>query len=279
MFPYYKKYVWITVGGAVAVAVVSSTVWAFATGTVMASTVVGLITQVVLFFGTLFALQAYFSRKATAETDALVSLYDDKCDPQSFVRMSEELAHAIRAPYGDSGSWFGSLYGQALIDLGRHEDVRRIENGMRRSVEAERKPRGKAAVMVNFMPFALKVYDSPQALAFIDEALGYLESENDMMSLSRKSYAEAQREALIARIEGRTAVLLDTYDAVHASEISPMRARVEAAWEAAKICYSNDDLRDRERGYLRFIVDNGNRLALVGAARDRLRALDGAQDQ
>ena len=65
MLPFYRRYVIAVCASAVVVSIVVSTIWAFVTGRVMASTIEGLLISLAVFFATLAISGRIFNNKAT----------------------------------------------------------------------------------------------------------------------------------------------------------------------------------------------------------------------
>lgn len=272
MLVYFKKYVIYSCVIAALLPVIVSTVWPLAFGTLMMASIEGLLISLVLFFGGFTFSTRYFGRKAEAETMRLISLYNVDCDPAAFVEQGAELARAIRAPFGERGSWFLSFYAQALLDLARIDDARAIEAGMYESVSYEKKQMVQAAVVVNLVPLALKLLGAEATVPIIDQAFGLLGEASDADTLQRRAYLNNQRALAVARIEGNDEELCRIYEAMRTNEGQIMRIRVEYTWDEARVHYKRGN-RAGERLCLDFVARNGNKLALVKPAEERLAAM------
>ena len=91
MLPFYRKYAILICVIAAGAYIVVSTAWSLLTGTIMAATLQGLIASLVVFFGALGISGYVMNRKATEETERLFALYNDACDPESFVEQGADL--------------------------------------------------------------------------------------------------------------------------------------------------------------------------------------------
>lgn len=275
MLPFYRKYVIAVCASAVVVSIVVSTIWAFVTGRVMASTIEGLLISLALFFGTLAVAGRIFNNKATEETERLFALYNDRCDPEAFVNEAADLARTAREARGELSSWVMSYYAQALLDVGKPEAARAIEAEQVGSVDALKKTADQAAVVVNMVPLAMKLDEPPVVMALIDHGIELIGDAEDFASTERRTYLQGQREIMEARLAGDNERLVGLYERIRTSAAGPLRVRVERAWDEAQLHFRAGDV-ERERACLQFVADKGNKLALVKPARERLAALASA---
>lgn len=275
MLPFYRKYVIAVCASAVVVSIVVSTIWAFVTGRVMASTIEGLLISLALFFGTLAVAGRIFNNKATEETERLFALYNDRCDPEAFVNEAADLARTAREARGELSSWVMSYYAQALLDVGKPEGARAIEAEQVGSVDALKKTADQAAVVVNMVPLAMKLDEPPVVMALIDHGIELIGDAEDFASTERRTYLQGQREIMEARLAGDNERLVGLYERIRTSAAGPLRVRVERAWDEAQLHFRAGDV-ERERACLQFVADKGNKLALVKPARERLAALASA---
>ena len=272
MLPYFKKYTIICCAVAVVAAVVVSTIWPLATGQIMAASLPGLLLLIAVFFGALFISLRIMGTRADAETERLFSLYNDQCDPAAFVEQGADLAQACGQQATEMSSWYMSYYAQALLDEGDGARARDIMVHQLEGVDKLKADAQKAAVVVNMVPLSCKLDSGEESLGLIDRGLELLGGGQDMPSSQRRMYLKGQRDLVVARTEADSAHLLELCAAVRESDEQPMRLRVERAWDEARACYRTGDAA-RERECLRFVVDHGNKLALVKPARARLAAI------
>lgn len=273
MLPFYRRYVIAVCASAVVVSIVVSTIWAFVTGRVMASTIEGLLISLAVFFATLAISGRIFNNKATEETERLFALYNDRCDPEAFVNEAADLARAARETRGELSSWVMSYYAQALLDVGKPDAARAILSEQVQSVDALKKTSDQAAVVVNMVPLAMKLEEPPVVMALIDHGIELLADAADYASTERRTYLQGQREIMEARLAGDNERLVGLYERIRTSAAGPLRVRVERAWDEAQIHFRTGDAAC-ERTCLAFVVEKGNKLALVAPARARLAALD-----
>lgn len=273
MLPYFKKYTIICCAVAVIASVVVSTIWPLATGQIMAASLPGLLLLIAVFFGTLLISYRFFSARADAETERLFALYNDQCDPAAFVEQGSAVAQVAEQQATEMSSWYMSYYAQALLDLGEAGRARDI---MTRQLEGVEKVKGqaqKAAIVVNMVPLACKLDAGEDALRLIDQGLELIGEAQDMPSTQRRIYLQSQHELVSARAEADPTHLVGLCAAVRMSDEQPMRLRVERAWDEARVRYRSGDVA-RERECLQFIVQHGNKLALVKPAQTRLAEID-----
>lgn len=273
MFPYFKKYVIITCVIAVAIPVIVSTIYAGATGTIMASSLEGLIMLLALLFGGMFIAQSVFSRRADAETEAMLSHYNDDCDPEAFTRAAAGIVGNIQAPFNVMGSWFLTYYAQALLDEGNASQARAIEADMMNSAENAKNDSIRLGILMNAVPLVTKTQGPQAALDIVERALAIIPNiQQAPQSNDPAAFLNNQKTLLEATLSHDDATLRSLYGKVREDANLPMRIRVESAWKEAQACHGAGDAA-QERACLDFVVANGNKLALVAPARKQLAAL------
>lgn len=275
MLPFYRKYAILICVIAAGAYIVVSTAWSLLTGTIMAATLQGLIASFVVFFGALGISGYVMNRKATEETERLFALYNDACDPESFVEQGAEVARVAETTSGELASWYLSYYGQALLDTGRVDRARKIYNEQLERVDALKKDADRAAVIVNMVPLGCKLDDPEHVLSLIERSIALLPGD-DYASTQRRTFLEIQRDVVQARIAGDDEKLVSLYERMRSESANPLRVRVERTWDEAQACFRMGDV-PREIDCLSFVVANGNKLALVAPARARLATLGGSQ--
>lgn len=272
MLAFYRKYVIAVCAISVGVPVVVSTIWPLVTGQIMAASIPGLATLIVLLFGALVISSRFFGAKADAETERLFDLYNAQCDPRAFVDEAAQVAAYASARVGELSSWFLSYFGQALLDVGeasRAEDIAQAQlEGMQRCRTASE----QAAVAVNMVPLLAKLREPADVLPLVSQGLELLGSADDFASNQRRDYLRLQRDYLTARAEGDRETVVRMCQDVRANEDQPLRVRVERSWDEAQVHFAAGEA-SLERACLEFVVENGNKLALVGPARVRLAAI------
>lgn len=273
MFPYFKKYAIICCVIAVAVPVVVSTVYAAVTGSIMAASLGGLITLLVLLFGSMYIAQSFFARKADAETEAMLAKYNDDCDPRAFTQDAARIIDNIQPPYNVMASWFLTYYAQALLDEGNAQQARAIDENMLKSADAAKNDSIRLGILMNTVPLVTKTQGPQAALDIVNKALALLPNiQQAPQGNDPATFLNNQKTLLEATLTGDTATLRALYGKVRQDEDLPMRIRVESAWKEAQACHSASDTA-QEKTCLDFVVNNGNELALVAPARKQLAAL------
>ncbi len=272
MIAYFKKYSIFVCIIAVALPVVASTVWPLITGQMMAASIGGLILMFALFVLGLFIGYAVFEKKAEGIVDGYIAKYNEGCDPEALVEEGRWLAEAIHFPCNQIGSWFLGYYAQALLDLGRVDEAREIDKGLRESIHAARKPAMKAGILVNLLPLSEKLDDVHDALQLIVDGLEYCSEDGGRGVAQLREFLESQQKVLGARKSGDQKAIADMSEAIRASAAYPMRIRVEYAWDEAAAGFKLGDLA-QEKSCLEFVAAHGNKLALTEKARARLSKL------
>ncbi len=249
----FKRYVIAVCAIAIALPVAASTLWPLATGQVMAASLGGLILEFVLFFAGFLIAYQIFSRRADAVADGFVHLYNVDCNPEAFLMHGRALAEAIAFPCNGQCAWFMGYYAQACLDAGRGEEARTIEEGLRQSIAAQKRP-----------------LDEARNLA--EQGLSLISSDAGQDAAVQRQYLQSQIAVTKARQSGDLDALVKLDEKVVASAAYPWRLRVEYAWDAAS-AYFKLGRADEERRYLRFIEEHGGTLVLVHQAKKRLQAM------
>lgn len=273
MLPYFKKYViWCCVI-AVAVPVVTSTVYVVVTGEMIATTLPGLLFMLVLLFGSMMAAQSFFGRKADERTEAMLALYNEQCDPAAFAQQASDVVVNMREPYDVMASWFLTYYAQALLDEGKTDQAKAIEAAMLRSVDAAKNDFVRLGVMMNAVPLVTKTQGPRAALDLVERGLSLVPSlQQGPRTADPLTFLNDQKMLLEAAVAHDDAALRSLYARVHDDAGLPMRIRVESAWKEAQACHGLGDVLC-ERACLDFVAANGRDLALVAPARERLASL------
>lgn len=272
MLPYFKGYAIAVCAIAVALPLIASTVWPLVTGQIIASSLGGLALQFLLFFGGLLVGYRIFERRAESVVDGYLKPYNDGCNPKALLDRGHKLACAITFPCNAQAAWFMGYYGQACLDEGRTEDARTIEEGLRQSISAQKKPDQKCAIIVSLVPLAEKLSSASDALALIDEGLALISTSSSAEASAQRTYLESQRAIMGARMAGDHEKLMDLDERVASSGAYPMRLRVEYAWDAAASAFKMGSVGEESR-FLGFVADHGGTLALAEQARSRLAAM------
>lgn len=274
MVIYFKKYVIAICVIAVAVPVVVSTIYPMVTGQIMASTIGGLITLLLLFFISMLIAFNFFERKAEGITERYIDLYNDKCDPEAMVREAGSLAASITFPCNEEGAWFIGYYAQALLDMGKVEEAKQIDAGLRMSIQAAKKPLQKVRILVNLVQLNEKLDSLDASLELIEAGLKIVYGSTQPAAIQRRDFLLSQKKIIEARKSVDQKYIIGLDDAVKTNSFYPMRVRVEYAFDEAR-AYSKLGDSQQEKSNLEFVIKNGNKLALVQKAKDKL---DGIAD-
>lgn len=273
MFANRGRYIVIASGLAIVVTAVVQTIYTAITGMALSSTLPGLAVSMGLFIVVTLAVYAYYARKMGGNQDQLLMMYDEGCDPQTFVEGAKSYAEAIPMPYIEPSAWYMSYYAQALLDLGRVQEAQKIEQNMYDSVKLSSSVDVQAKIIVNLVPLALKLLGPADTLPIMNKGLELLATCKLSREVSdMEAYLQNQVVLATATAEGDDEKLVRFYASTRNNPQLPLRIRVEQAWEEAKIHYRSGDIA-RETECLEFVVRNGNKLALVKPANDRLIAI------
>ncbi|WP_251212270.1 hypothetical protein [Adlercreutzia murintestinalis] len=272
MLPYFKKYSIIACIIGVLPSVVVSTVYPMVTGSIMASTLGGLAVLLALFMVSMVLGFNIMERVAETRTNGLLALYNDACDPEALIAQGKEVAEAVSFPCRAAGAWYMAYYAQALLEEGKVDQARLIEQGLRQSIQAVKKPQQKAGILVNLIPLADKLDGTEEALALVGQGLALVSGDAGPVAVELRAFLESQEKIMRVRESGHAEDAARLDEAIRASDAYPMRIRVEAAWAEARAYYQLGDAA-AERRSLAFVVDHGNRLALVAKAQQRLASV------
>ena len=220
-----------------------------------------------------FCVKRIFEFAADGFAKNLLSVYEDRCDPQLFVEQARDVADSFTVPFGELGTWFLSSYGLALADLGRLHESAEILERMRKSAEAAVSKKQLAAVLINTEPLAQRLMDDGIAISMLEKAREEIGRVGDGTGDARLSYIEWKLGVLKSRKDGNAALLLSSLREIRERKSCSWRLRVQCADEEAALCSGlGDALRERE--CLEFVVEHGNRLPSVKRAQRRLAELE-----
>ncbi|RDB62290.1 hypothetical protein C1878_08165 [Gordonibacter sp. 28C] len=273
MLPYFKKYLFAAYALSVLIPVASLAAFSVVMGGNVVKTLPGLFSSLMLFVACLYAMPRIMGQMADRKADALVSLYNDACDPPAFLEQAEKPAGAVKTPYTEAGSWFLSFYALALADEDRAEEAARIGESMRLSAVQAQDPKVRAALLVNMEPVVLRLLGAQAALGAVEEAERLLAGAQDAESAQRRNFLAWERGVLEARLAGDDGALAEKLAHVRPQAAYPLRMRVLAAADEAAVHRRRGDVA-QERECLRFVAEHGNRLPAVAAAQERLAELD-----
>ena len=277
MFQFNRKYMFMATGAGLVVTAVVQTIYSMITHQAMSATLPGLVLSLGLFVVVTAFAAVHFSKRATEDADAFISLYDDLCDPQSFVDQGKLLASGMTVPYTASSSWFMSYYAQALLDVGVTQNAREIERAMYDSIAETSKTEEQAQIITNLVPLSLKVLGPEETLPIIETGIDLLNQGPQLKLAPVIAYLENQRIIVDARIFGKADKLLPFYASVRADSSVPLRVRVEHTWDEARLHYQLGNV-PTEKECLEYVTRFGNRLALVKAAKERLAVIHSSSE-
>lgn len=272
MIAYFKKYTIFVCIIAVALPIIASTIWPLVTGQLMGASVGGLVAMFALFVVGLLLGYGIFERKAEGVVDGYLAHYNDECDPDALIAEGAWLAEAITFPCNQMGSWYLGYYGQALLDAGKVDQAREIAEGLATSMHAAKNPAMRVGVLVNLLPLAEKLESPQDALGLLSQGLAWCDEASDLKVAHLREFLLSQKRVLDARASGDQRSIASISESIAASDLYPMRIRVEYAFDEAGAQYQLGNVAE-ERRCLQFVARNGNKLALVAKAKERLASL------
>ena len=208
------------------------------------------------------ATKALLSRSAIKR----VRLYEDECDPSSFVARSAEIERRARPPFDGWTAWYMSRLGLAYCDLGDRRKAQGILSGILDSASGGGSERRRAEIMLVSYELAAKLIGGGAASSLLDgashhygKAPGKNEGELRYIGFQRR----LQRLSEAGDAEGRSRLLRTVWK----NGRETMRARVEAAFgESEALRLSGAESLEA----LRFAAENGPFLKAGREARARL---------
>lgn len=278
MLQYFKKYRTISMVLGSVIPVLIMVIWLVITKD---SPVRSVMTAVVTFIGitilTTMAVQSIVGKKVEQETDRMLSLYNNECDPYAFVEAATEIASGMHAPFNDVTSWFLSFYALALLDCGRVDDAAEIGREMQESLQSAQNQGLKVILATNIEPLVLRLFGAEGALQLVESVLPDAESlaqsgnqKQQALFSSHQIFLESEHKTLQYMVDNDQYHLLEQFTAIFRNERYPMRLRAMNAKMAADLCNALGQ-RDAEIECLRFAADNGGRLPFVEEAAARLK--------
>lgn len=265
MVTYFKKYIAYIVLIAFAAPTLACLVYASITGQVMLEPLWGKIVAVVLLIVALVLAFMGFEKKTEAKSAGWIRLYNQQCEPEALINRGRDLAANISFPCNEEGAWFMGYYAQALLDVGEVAQARRIEQGLRLSIEQAKKPLQKVRILVNLIQIVEKTGTLEDSLELVDKGLQILGDEKGSAAEQRRNFLISQRKIVLARMSENQHTIIEVDEAVKRSEHYPRRVRVEYAFDEALSYDAVGDLR-RERENLIFVMENGNQMSIVKQA-------------
>ena len=272
MFTYFKGYTVGICAIAIALPVVTSTLWPMFTGQMMAASLGGTILMFALFIVGMFFGWLIFSRLADSKVQRMINAYNNDCDPDTLIREGSNIAIQVVYPCNQAASWFMGYYGQALLDSGNAQLAKNILGGLRLSIDAAKTPQEKVGILVNYLPLDEKMSGLQDALSVIDEGLGYCKEAKSSQVASFSDFLRSQKRIMQDLVSDDKQNAVDMCEKIRSDSSYPTRLRVEYAWIEASKLYGSGDKKE-EANCLDFIVKNGNKLALVEKAKARLSDL------
>ena len=202
----------------------------------------------------------------------IIRIYDDNCDPQTFLGVADGIARRLRMPYNELSVWFLAPYGMALVDVGRRDEALELADSLRQAAEQAPTPHERASMLVNMEPFIERLFGSPIALPLLERAQELMDADPFTNDAGRRNYVAWERSMLQAQAAGNYGRLVELLREVRVRESCSMRLRVTCALRESVAHRALGDT-SRERECLEFVVAHGSMLPAVSSARQRLAEL------
>ncbi|OUO91547.1 hypothetical protein B5F40_03705 [Gordonibacter sp. An230] len=211
--------------------------------------------------------KALLSRSAVGR----VKLYDEGCDPSSFIDRSAEVEQRARPPFDGWTAWYMSRLGLAYCDLGDLRKARSILSEILGSANGEGREGERAEIALVSYDLAAKLMGGDAASSLLDSASLHYERAPGEHG-SELKYIGFQRKLRRLSEEGDVAELSRLLRTVWKNDGETMRTRVEAAFrESETLRFSGRESLEA----LRFAAENGGSLLAARKARARLEEMAG----
>lgn len=219
-------------------------------------------------------------KAATAFAEKDVALFNDDCDPEAFIEAAQGFIPTMQKPYDRWSAWYLSPYALALIDAGRTPDAQQIVDNMHDSLGQTTDPATLTALYVNLYPPVKELYSRDLATWCLDQAEQSIanapepkKAEDAKKQAENRQYLSWARRLAAAEDANNDSYLLQLHQSVVANDVNPQRARVQSALAAAD-CAKHLGDAEEERRFLEYVIQHGNKLKAVQAAKEQLEELD-----
>lgn len=209
--------------------------------------------------------------KRSLKKDSLKMLeaYDELCDPESFIELSEHAATRIRVPFGEWGAWLLSYRSLAFNDLSDVEESRKALEYVLLSIESETHRVKKANMMLSAYPPVARIMGRGEARRLVERAKAVYLSDPERFG-DELGYIELQERALAMEDEGDSKGLIEILEETRGDRKASMRVKVEAAFRESEALRDRNDIEGEAR-CLEFVAENGGGLRIAREARLALR--------
>ena len=211
-----------------------------------------------------YASARYGSYAATRHTQELLDIFDQNCDPKTFLEEGCEIAEEVMAqlPIKEWGASYLSDYCIALIDVGDHERATRYLGAIYKSAQSAENPSTKYGLLINLYAPTRDLFGfdlSEECLIAVEN----LRNENEKVArLSGAQYLAWARQLHNAAKAGLHYALIRLYEQVLNDDGQLMRIRVSAAYRIAAIYRELGD-RYQEAVMLHYVIEHGNAMGCV----------------
>lgn len=270
MLKYIRKYTLLSYAFTLISTLILSAIFSIVAGQNVLSMPFGAIIVMALFMLSAFVVFRFTAKAADNKAKALVSLFDDHCDPARLLEEGKSIVVRIKPPCNEWGCWFLGYYSLALLDQGEEEGARLCVDIMRQSIQASSSPEDSFAMYLSLYPPVKALYGSEMAKKGLQEAESLLSQMNKQPEGVEFIVWATCLETAQDAADPET--LAELYTQIFAQEGQPMRMRVWAAYEAAQVYVDMEEL-DKRKACLEFVIEQGNKLHLVDKAKKELNVL------
>lgn len=220
-------------------------------------------------------LALFIARRELEKTSLrILKIYEELCDPRSFIMMSEPEAKRTKVPFGEHGAWLLSYRSLAYGDLADVDASSEALDDILRSIDCATNGIEKANMMLFAYPPAARLFGRAEVRFLLQDAKRIFSSDPERYG-DKLDYIDLQERFLAMEENGDLEGLLELFAYVRKDASRTMRERVEAAFKEAKALRGENDA-EREKCCLRFVVENGGSLHVAHEAEVELRKLSGA---
>lgn len=211
-----------------------------------------------------------FNRLAIEETQKMIYLFYQECDPESFLSNSSDIVKHIRAPFDEWASMLMGAYALANIDVDNTEAATKAVEDMRVSAQAAKKGQSMARICLNMHAAINALYGPDLALKCLHEAQHQLQTLGSKEDPTEEIQMINQHQALyIAEKLHDYQEVIKLNLEIYQNDRLLSRIRVLAAYQIA-LAYGRLGNTDQELRFLEYVVEHGNKLAVVEKARNLL---------
>ena len=202
-----------------------------------------------------------------------ISVYEDDCDPDGSLLLSDKVAKTISPPYNAWDIWFLSYRCLAYYSLGEEDIARGILQDMLDDISKATKGDHRAAFReFSVFPALASIEGRGVALEYIKDVEAFFMQDPKKYS-SKLSYISEQREIALAEESGDPALRISVWRKQRKREDCSLRAKVVAAFHEAE-GHREAGETEEELALLRYVAEHGSKLRVGRIAVARLSEVE-----